>query len=111
MIGQEAATIDIIEAKQWRESQEARVAQQEAEIKNRHRLTVVTWLNLPAQSQHDQLERLQRDCEPGSCDWICKHDQIEAWRRVDTKAPVVWLHGKPGAGETIPNSVHRCGDG
>ncbi|RYP56345.1 hypothetical protein DL769_009929 [Monosporascus sp. CRB-8-3] len=98
---QEAATIDIIEAKQWRESQESKVAQLEEERKNRQRLSVVSWLDLPAQSQYDECERLLRDCLPGSCDWLLQHAKIEAWLRDDTKYPVVWLHGKPGAGKSV----------
>jgi hypothetical protein len=98
MIDQEAATINMLEAKQWRESQESRVAQQEDERKNRQRLSVVSWLDLPAHSQYDECERLLRDCLPGSCDWLLKGDIVEEWLRIDNKHSVIWLHGKPGVG-------------
>jgi hypothetical protein len=106
MIDQEAVTVDIVEAKQLREVQNAKILQQEEDRTDLQRRTIVSWLGLPtSQSHHDTSERLLRDCLPHSCDWVSKLEAIQAWCEDSKKAPVVWLHGKPGAGKS---SICAC---
>ncbi|KAL6812597.1 hypothetical protein V8C40DRAFT_256786 [Trichoderma camerunense] len=100
-IDQEAATIDIIEAKLWREKLASQVAIREKERSDRQRQSVIAWLTLDQVSQDDNRERVLRDCLPGSCDWLLKHIQVISWLKNDSKMPVLWLHGKPGAGKTV----------
>ncbi|KAJ8123850.1 hypothetical protein ONZ43_g291 [Nemania bipapillata] len=99
-IDQEAATIDITEAKQWREKLASQVATREKDRIDRRRQSVVTWLALEHLPQEDNREKLLRDCLQGSCDWVLKQDKVASWTKIDSKLPVLWLHGKPGAGKS-----------
>lgn len=98
-IDQEAATIDIIEAKQWRDRLESQVATKEKDRINRDRQSVIAWLALENLPQDDNCEKLLRDCLPRSCDWVLEQEKVASWVKTDSKLPVVWLHGKPGAGK------------
>ncbi|GAW11336.1 hypothetical protein ANO14919_006800 [Xylariales sp. No.14919] len=100
-IDQEAATIDIIEAKQWRETLASQVATREKDRIDRQRQSVIAWLALEHLPQDDNREKLLRDCLPGSCDWILKQEKVASWAKIDSRLPVVWLHGKPGAGKSV----------
>ncbi|KAI0976556.1 hypothetical protein F4678DRAFT_413747 [Xylaria arbuscula] len=100
-IDQEASTIDIIEAKQWREKLSSQVATQEKDRQERNRQSVIAWLALENLPQDDNREKLLRDCLEGSCDWVLKQEKVASWIKVDSQSPVVWLHGKPGAGKSV----------
>ncbi|KAM4067309.1 DNA repair protein RAD5A [Hirsutella rhossiliensis] len=100
-ISQEATTIDIVEAKKWRETMAAETAAKENGRLFRQRSSVISWLDIDQPSQDDDCERLLQDCAKGSCDWMRKTPMIESWLKADTKNPVLWLHGKPGAGKTV----------
>ncbi len=106
-IDQEAATIDIIEAKQWREKLASQVATREKDRLDRRRQSVIAWLALEQLPHDDNREKLLRDCLKGSCDWVLKQEKVASWVKIDSRLPVVWLHGKPGAGKSVnfdPNS-------
>lgn len=98
-INREVATIDIIEVRQWRDRLESQVATKEKDRINRDRQSVIAWLALENLPQDDNREKLLRDCLPGSCDWVLKQEKLASWVKIDSKLPVVWLHGKPGAGK------------
>ncbi|KAJ2988979.1 hypothetical protein NUW58_g3702 [Xylaria curta] len=99
-IDQEAATIDIIEAKQWRDKLASQVDTREQDRADRQRQSVISWLALEHPPQDDNREKLLRDCLPGSCDWVLKQDKMASWVKVDSRLAVVWMHGKPGAGKS-----------
>ncbi|KAJ8130813.1 hypothetical protein O1611_g2810 [Lasiodiplodia mahajangana] len=96
-IDREAATIDIIEAKEWRDKLALQVAAKENDRVDRQRQSVVAWLALENPPQEDSGEKLLRDCLQGSCDWLLKQEKVASWVKIDSKLPVLWLHGKPGA--------------
>jgi len=100
-IDQEASTIDIIEAKQWRERLESQVTTKEKDRHERNRQSAIAWLALDNIPQDDNREKLLRDCLQGSCDWVLTQEKVASWIKVDSKLPVVWLHGKPGAGKSV----------
>lgn len=100
LITQEATTIDIVEAKQWRDRAAAEAISKENDRLYRQRSSVISWLSLDHASQPDECERLLRGCTAGSCDWILEHKTVKSWLQVDTAVPVIWLHGKPGAGRS-----------
>ncbi|KAI3329791.1 hypothetical protein F4824DRAFT_372120 [Ustulina deusta] len=100
-IDQEAATIDIIEAKQWREKLASQVATREKDRLDRRRQSVIAWLALEQLPHDDNREKLLRDCLKGSCDWVLKQEKVASWVKIDSRLPVVWLHGKPGAGKSV----------
>ncbi|KAI1366204.1 hypothetical protein F5Y08DRAFT_302008 [Xylaria arbuscula] len=100
-IDKEAATIDIVEAKQWRARMISQVISKEKDRHNRSRQSVIAWLALDNVLQDDNREKLLRDCLQGSCDWVTKQEKVASWVKVDSTLPVVWLHGKPGAGKSV----------
>ncbi|KAJ3578997.1 hypothetical protein NPX13_g1567 [Xylaria arbuscula] len=100
-IDKEAATIDIVEAKQWRARMISQVISEEKDRHNRSRQSVIAWLALDNVLQDDNREKLLRDCLQGSCDWVTKQEKVASWVKVDSTLPVVWLHGKPGAGKSV----------
>ena len=100
LITQEATTIDIIEAKQWRDRMDSETALKEKERTYRQRVSVISWLGLDQPTQGDECERLLRDCVAGSCDWILKNKAIDSWLQADMKDRILWFYGKPGAGES-----------
>ncbi|KAI1734594.1 hypothetical protein F4680DRAFT_336723 [Xylaria scruposa] len=100
-IDQEATTIDIIEAKQWRERLALQVTDRENDRIDRQRQSVIAWLALEHLPQDDNREKLIRDCLQGSCDWVLKQEEMASWAKIDSKLSVIWLHGKPGAGKSV----------
>lgn len=97
LITRGATTNDI---KQWRHKMDTEVTAKEKDRLYRQRSSVISWLGLEQPSQDDECERLLRDCIEDSCDWILKNQTIQSWLQIDTNVPVVWLHGKPGAGRS-----------
>ena len=96
MIRHEATTINIIEARQYREKLMDAAEREERDRNERQRLSVISWLGLRSDLQADEYERLLRDCLPGTCSWI--RPKLEGWLKPGTHQSVTWIHGKPGAG-------------
>ncbi|KAI0376508.1 hypothetical protein F5Y04DRAFT_209138 [Hypomontagnella monticulosa] len=99
MITQEATTIDIIEAKAWREKLLAESEQKEKDRSEQQRLSLISWLGAKPKSQQDECEYLLQDYHPGTCDWV--QDKFQSWLGLGAQQPSVWLHGKPGAGKSV----------
>lgn len=97
-IALEAVTIDIIESKKWRDDMDIKASLMEKDRLSHQRASIIAWIGLEPQSQDDHCELILRDCLPESCDWVPKHVKLTPWLETGSKAPVVWIHGKPGAG-------------
>ncbi|KAK4194211.1 hypothetical protein QBC40DRAFT_291183 [Triangularia verruculosa] len=100
-IHQEAIVIDLIQSKKSREQIFDQVTSQERERINKQRDSVIAWLGVQSPSQCIHLEQVLRDYLPGSCDWAIKHAKVIPWVQMQPKSPVLWIHGKPGAGKTV----------
>lgn len=62
--------------------------------------SVITWLQInQVHDQEEELDHLTTRCHPGSCDWVFQLERMKKWMTDDENQPVIWLHGKPGAGE------------
>lgn len=57
LITQEATTVNIIEAKQWRDRMDSETALKEKERTYRQRVSVISWLGLDKPTQDDECER------------------------------------------------------
>lgn len=105
----EAASIDIVEAKDARaraqyeierrqkESIEAleRSEKNEGITRLRHS---VEWLAVDDTAQETEYERMSCRRHEGTCEWIERLSQMRHWLKDDTKHSLLWLSGKPGAG-------------
>ncbi|KAK0752372.1 hypothetical protein B0T18DRAFT_89592 [Schizothecium vesticola] len=100
-IHNEAVAIDLIQSKKWRDDSFAHVSFQEQERLSKQYDSVLAWLNTDRLSHEDHRERLLHDCLPGSCDWVKDHAKVKHWLDIDSRTPVLWVHGKPGAGKTV----------
>lgn len=63
---------------------------------------VVSWLRVDNDTQENELDRLHSLKHKGSCAWIFKKRKIRSWLHVGHEEPIVWMTGKPGAGEHLP---------
>lgn len=99
-IMQEAATIDLYEARLWREKLMEEVEKNEADRAERQKLSLLAWLGVQSASQEEEREKLLRDCTSGASDWL--REKLRGWLEVDSsQQSIVWLHGKPGAGTIL----------
>ena len=111
LIDQEANTIDIAESKIWRDCQLDEIRQWRTE--NNERLQVlergrsaaqikraITWL-LATEGQEDVLSKRSRKGDSREDHWVSKESAIVSWSSQMRNSTVVWLSGKPGAGEPL----------
>lgn len=101
LINQEANSLHIVEARSWRRRQ---IEDQEKIERDRRAAQlhyVMTWLRVSGDPQDDKLSRVLDNYLPGSCDWIFDCRETQAWLKDRPSSGVMWLHGKPGAGELI----------
>lgn len=112
MIDQEANAISIGEAKAWRTQQLEQIRQWRAERADdldrveRERLAAqvrdaVAWLGASEEQEvgEDLCARLARTCDDAEGHWALRHRTIVSWLDRGQGHSVVWLNGKPGAGE------------
>lgn len=80
---------------------ENRERQEESEAQKKY-LEVLQWFSAADTTMSDQEEftRIRREY-PGSGDWILKKEKIRNWQEDDTPtSSILWLNGKPGAGNS-----------
>ena len=105
LVDKEANSIDISEAKEWRAQAIENAARQEQDRAIAMFHSVLSWLEIKDYEQEDELERLHNFHHPHSCDWIQKHPKARSWLRLGKGEPVLWIHGKPGAGKSVLSSM------
>lgn len=117
LIDQEAATIDIVESKAWRDKNLEQIRQWRVErahdlaTKEKERLAsqireTVNWLGA-SEEQEDIYAKLLRAYETNDTHWIVRESTLLSWSGGGRDCPVVWLNGKPGAGKRNPSSSSR----
>lgn len=47
------------------------------------------------------LESAKSERHPGTCEWILQHESFLSWSAESTKQPILWLHGRHGAGKSF----------
>lgn len=109
-IAEESSTIDMIEARDWRDRPMAKVERQEKDRSEKQRASVVAWLQISSPNQDDELERRLRKCLPGSCEWVI--EKLTEWMSPNSSHSFVWIRGKPGAGTVSAVSFlkNKCAD-
>ena len=98
LLDREAASIHFANAKE-----EAMISQRQVEDaemqRNRTELKEVQqWLATDG-IQEARLERLANRHEPGTCEWLLRHEIITSWLHQDCNKSVVWIKGNPGSGD------------
>ncbi len=109
LIDAEANVISITEAKSWRSEQIGQINQwrliqaDEIDKAERERLAsqtreAVAWLNA-GEEQENRLTKLLRAYNGTSDHWALKEATVLLWIGQGRDPSIVWLNGKPGAGE------------
>ncbi|KAH6703303.1 hypothetical protein BKA61DRAFT_636254 [Leptodontidium sp. MPI-SDFR-AT-0119] len=83
----------------------ATLEQSEAEARIARLQHSIAWLSVDDKTQEDNYERISDRRHNETCHWIANNGEFLSWRRDDGKNPVLWISGKPGAGE--PRSQHH----
>lgn len=105
----EAASLDIVEAKESRVKLQYDIERRQKESNEALELNErndkiarlqhsIEWLSVDDTAQETEYERMFRRRHEGTCEWIERLPQINNWLKDDTKHPLLWLSGKPGAG-------------
>jgi hypothetical protein len=108
----EAVSIDIVEAKQSRNRVQDEIQQRqkrdmeileqsERSTRIAHLQHSVAWLSVDETIQEMEFEVKSSRRHEKTCEWIMKEPQMKAWLKDDTKHPLLWLNGKPGAGMLV----------
>lgn len=105
LIDKEASAVNIAEAADWRRQHLEQQSKMEQDRKASQRYRTMTWLRSEDVSQEDEIDRISRDCLPGSCDWLIQHPETERWLKEGAANALIWLHGKPGAGKPLHGGI------
>ncbi len=98
LVDKEALSIDIAEARSWREHAREDVERREKERLASQLQDSITWLGVGDCLQENELDRLSRRRQPDTCDWILKTAKFKSWKKEAYGEPLMWLRGIPGAG-------------
>jgi NACHT domain len=102
LVDREAASFEILEAKSMRTRLLAALDRSEAERREWQLRDSLAWLDLQGhdREQDDLLERRSTSRQPGTCEWFLRHPKVVAWLDEEDQRSMLWLKGKPGAGES-----------
>jgi hypothetical protein len=100
-VTKEAATIDLIEARQWRAKAQEDLEAREKLRSDTYIHDTTAWLNIAAEAQDDELDRLVSKRLAGTCAWIFRNEKMKAWKDNAHGEPVLWVKGIPGAGTSL----------
>jgi hypothetical protein len=100
LLDKEAATADISNAVTHHDQEIRKWEQQEQEWTAVKIHTVLTWLGEDEHPPADILEEHSRDCHASSCEWFIQHKRTQLWLGNNAQSTLLWLHGKPGAGQS-----------
>jgi hypothetical protein len=100
LVEKEAISIDIAASAKHQKDDAERFEKQEKEWKSAKLNAALSWLGFGGHVVDTKLDNLVRDSSLGTCEWLLKHPKIEPWLQDQGPCSVVWLHGKPGAGES-----------
>ncbi|KAK2765701.1 NACHT domain-containing protein [Colletotrichum kahawae] len=101
LIDKEAASVDIIEAREWRQKSRELAAAREKKWETDQRDAVIRWLQDGDTKQDDALEWLRNRCFEGTSQWLLKSSKVRSWLQYRKGPQILWLNGKPGSGKSI----------
>ncbi|KAI8212883.1 NACHT domain-containing protein [Colletotrichum sp. SAR 10_66] len=107
LIDKEAASVDIIEAREWRQKSRELASAREKKWETDQRDAVIGWLQDGDAKQDDTLEWLRNRCYEGTSQWLLKSSKVRSWLQYRKGPQVLWLNGKPGSGFAVTVQVLR----
>lgn len=93
--------IDILSVRQLRGDLEHALEIKEQEQNEIYRKDTFAWLNVQQENQDDELDRLLRKRQQGTCEWVFKHPKYISWATDAHADRVLWINGIPGAGDSV----------
>lgn len=103
LIESTASLEQVQEARDARLQSEAAFAAFELEQNHMKRIAVINWLSAADADVDHVAFSAARQAIPDTGRWILEHPNIKTWLDVtESTVSMVWLNGKPGAGESIP---------
>lgn len=108
LIDKEAASVEIIQAREWRQKCLEDAAAREKRWASEQRESVLKWLEVgdSTSAQEVKLEWLRSNCREGTSQWLTKSPQVRSWLQLRRGDPILWLHGKPGSGMCIGSRLY-----
>ncbi|KAF2129964.1 hypothetical protein P153DRAFT_356631 [Dothidotthia symphoricarpi CBS 119687] len=97
----------ISETMKWRREATAVAEKEEKERAVTQLVATLDWLGVDkipycGQSyQENTLDKLIRECCPGTTDWLIKNKAMKGWLQNRRGQSVLWLKGKPGSGKSM----------
>lgn len=101
LIDKQATTHHILEVKKWREKSLEDSKDLEARRMSEQRQAVLNWLGIEVQTQKEKLDWLNARSHEGTSTWIVKHPKFRSWLQRGRGGPFLWIHGKPGSGQSF----------
>jgi len=98
LVDREASSINIAEARSARIRAEEDIMRREKERQAYRLQDSISWLAVSDDNLEDELDRLLRRRQPGTCKWFIDNPQISSWISDCKRDPIIWLKGIPGAG-------------
>lgn len=108
LMDKEATAVDISDAVKRNKEEDEKWSQQESEWQATKVRTVLSWLGANDSLPEDALERHTQNCLPSSCDWFIQHRKTQLWLKDGTENVLIWLNGKPGAGQSLYALGNSC---
>lgn len=109
LIDKEAGAYHISEARDsrqklesWRQESLLKLAREDKEYTAKQLRELTTWLKVDGSDQTSILDRIVAEASehPGTCSWVLKNTHISSWLNVESKTPLLVLHGNPGSGKS-----------
>jgi hypothetical protein len=107
LVDREAASFEILESKELRRKLKEESEKNDNDRRDEYAREVFNWLDLAGRDreQDDLLGNFQETRVSGTCLWAMDHLKVRTWFDEEDPRGVLWLKGKPGAGEH-----QNCGD-
>lgn len=101
LVDREAASFEILESKELRRKLKEDSEKNDKDRRDEYAREVFNWLDLAGRDreQDDLLDNFQETRVPGTCVWVMDHPKVRTWFDEEDPRGVLWLKGKPGAGE------------
>jgi hypothetical protein len=108
----EAASFDIVEAKESRIRMQDDIRQRQKRelemLEENERNTrssqlrhSVAWLSHDENFQETEYERISKRRHDRTCEWVANDPPLKGWMKDDPKHLCLWLNGKPGSGTLL----------
>lgn len=79
LVDRDAASISIVEAKEWRNDAMAQIEKRERESLIKQQQAVIAWLETTASSQENELNTQLDYCHANTCNWMTGNSKMKAW--------------------------------